>query len=264
MRVEASNFGRPIPTRKSGFTLIEVLVVVAIIALLVAILLPSLVAARRQAKEMVCKSNLHQIGVASGGYANSHKRGTFPDWWAVGTAAFRPIPNWRDPATGKLAKYGLPDLYNRMKLIPLPSKVWICPLNEREAQYEQTYFWANFDHATQNILSYHSTRPAGTTGGSPGVWWVGDNYNFKPFTPIDERHEFVPDTAERPDNRAWFYSKWAGPGAGSFDVGWRYWHRGNMTKWHSTQGDLNYGWGFNMLYYDLSLGFRVMSKTPVE
>ncbi len=46
---------------KSGFTLIEVLVVVAIIALLVAILLPSLQRAREMARMAVCKSNMKQL-----------------------------------------------------------------------------------------------------------------------------------------------------------------------------------------------------------
>lgn len=48
--------------RRSGaFTLIEVLVVVAIIALLVAILLPSLARAREQARMAMCKSNSRQL-----------------------------------------------------------------------------------------------------------------------------------------------------------------------------------------------------------
>ncbi|MBI4580927.1 MAG: type II secretion system protein [Planctomycetes bacterium] len=47
-------------THTYGFTLIEVLVVVAIIALLVSILLPSLKAAREQARSAVCLSNLKQ------------------------------------------------------------------------------------------------------------------------------------------------------------------------------------------------------------
>lgn len=58
--------------RSNGFTLIEVLVVVAIIALLVAILLPSLARARAQGRSSVCQSNLHQAGVAVVTYATEY------------------------------------------------------------------------------------------------------------------------------------------------------------------------------------------------
>jgi prepilin-type N-terminal cleavage/methylation domain-containing protein len=43
-----------------GFTLVELLVVIAIIALLMAILMPILSNAKSQAKAAVCQSNLHQ------------------------------------------------------------------------------------------------------------------------------------------------------------------------------------------------------------
>ncbi len=55
-----------------GFTLIELLVVISIIALLLAILLPSLSRAREQAKATRCQSNLKQIGLAMYSYATDY------------------------------------------------------------------------------------------------------------------------------------------------------------------------------------------------
>lgn len=59
--------------RGGGFTLIEVLVVVAIIALLIAVLIPSLAAARFQSRVTVCQSNLHQLGLGIAAYAGEQK-----------------------------------------------------------------------------------------------------------------------------------------------------------------------------------------------
>jgi prepilin-type N-terminal cleavage/methylation domain-containing protein/prepilin-type processing-associated H-X9-DG protein len=64
--------------RLRGFTLVELLVVIGIIALLVSILLPSLSAAREQARTTKCMSNLRSIGQAMAAYAAENKGALVP------------------------------------------------------------------------------------------------------------------------------------------------------------------------------------------
>jgi len=71
-------------SRRYGFTLIELMVVIAIIALLIAILLPSLQAARQHAKNVHCGSNLHHVGLAVANYLFS-SNGTYPPSYAYPT-----------------------------------------------------------------------------------------------------------------------------------------------------------------------------------
>lgn len=60
-------------TRVRGFTLIELLVVVAIMALLISVLIPSLMAARNQARSAVCLARLRTLGQGLHLYANDHR-----------------------------------------------------------------------------------------------------------------------------------------------------------------------------------------------
>ncbi|MHC4445494.1 MAG: prepilin-type N-terminal cleavage/methylation domain-containing protein [Planctomycetota bacterium] len=98
---------------RSGFTLIEILVVVAIIALLMTILLPSLKNAREQARAVMCGSQLNQIFVATLTYAQHNKD-------------MIPYYGWYDDRGNRFAKHWWPtqvamEVGNQFEMFTCPS-----------------------------------------------------------------------------------------------------------------------------------------------
>ena len=72
--------------RRAAFTLVELLAVIGIIALLIAILLPALGKARKQAQEVKCMNNIRQLCLAMITYADTHM-GYIPADGGDGTSA---------------------------------------------------------------------------------------------------------------------------------------------------------------------------------
>ncbi|MEM9066820.1 MAG: type II secretion system protein [Planctomycetota bacterium] len=71
--------------RAGGFTLPEVLVSLAVVAILIAILLPSLGAVRMTAQQVFCSSNVRQTGLALSIYTDDYDRALPPSWvWDLG------------------------------------------------------------------------------------------------------------------------------------------------------------------------------------
>lgn len=95
---------------RRGFTLVELLVVIGIIAVLVGILMPTLISARKSAEATQCSSNLRQIGMAMRLYLEGNK-GRFPMWHPNGGL-------WRHQSSGVMLKETDGDAYWGVVYLP--------------------------------------------------------------------------------------------------------------------------------------------------
>ena len=88
--------------KPKAFTLIELLVVIAIIAILMAILMPALQRVKEQAREITCRGNLRQYGLAQAMYLDDHDD-RYPYAWTSLVKTEAPVSGyqrfcrWHDP-----------------------------------------------------------------------------------------------------------------------------------------------------------------------
>jgi prepilin-type N-terminal cleavage/methylation domain-containing protein/prepilin-type processing-associated H-X9-DG protein len=139
---------------RRGFTLVELLVVITIIALLAALLLPTLSAAKGAAQRTVCLSNIRQIGTALIAYSVENQ-GKFPNTSSYGRSGgpdplFHPAAeDWiyyqanRDINQSRIARFiGHDDLLQRILRCPaddLASHIPASDADPAEGIYSYSY-----------------------------------------------------------------------------------------------------------------------------
>jgi prepilin-type N-terminal cleavage/methylation domain-containing protein/prepilin-type processing-associated H-X9-DG protein len=205
----------------TGFTLVELLVVIGIIAVLVSILLPAMGRAREQARRTQCASNMRQVGLAVINFAGTN-RGIMP--------TFNPITYRQSPGSGQTYNPGFWDnetLVDPLRKFGLQTSFLRCPSGDIYADLadatntipdEIPYLWpagkefagdwtGNYVYLVGLAEDASPTYPNGwncaanVTGGNP-VWY---DTNRSAASPKLVKNK--PDKIIMADQTVWFDDK---------------------------------------------------------
>ena len=169
---------RPPPSegrRRRAFTLAELLVVVGIIAVLAAILLPTLARAQREARKVSCKAQLQQVGYAFRMYMDQSNKGRYP----------------RAPALPSVNPNNYPPIQDTLEsFVNHDVRVFRCPADDTvypaegtsyfyyselgETTVNQTFFWKVYQDVTKVPVLWDADHYHG--GNLPFNWLFADGH----------------------------------------------------------------------------------------
>ena len=192
-----------------GFTLVELLVVIGIIAVLVGVLLPALAKARRAGQTAACLSNLRQLGQAYHMYANAN-RGYLPYCAYPGWGPFMtdppgtPVIHWFEALApyvgGKTIEF---DKTTGNRISPLPAIFdrGGCPNWDRNSMNLGNF--SDFVGYGQNLTLFFDAgsknSPVGSAGRATQVIWGETTYVWTGLEPGDYKAD--PNTTNQPSTK---------------------------------------------------------------
>ncbi len=214
---------------RPAVSLVEVLVVFAIIALMLALLVPGLNHARERARRLVCANNLHQMGVACHCYRNEHNdylptEGTYwdldkPYTWFNVLPPYLGLPPYVEFEGANVAIRELPNIH-----------VWICPSKNVTKLYKSKSGMNQFHYGMNQVLDGLGSEHA-PSHDTPGFLDQGDDpirahlFDKKPNTVF--MFDIAPNSpAGTPRGVATKYQRW-------FDGEW-------LGKFHGDYANILY------------------------
>jgi len=197
---------------RTAFTLIELLIVIAIVTMLAALLLPSLISARESGRRAACQGNLRQIGIAMVSYAGDFA-GNFPRVCSNGVSGYKNQNSW----AWVLAKATM----NINLLSPSVQYLWpgqmpvrtpfVCPTVNAQIWTRGNRLMTQFCSGTTyagNIGWSDDFRTPGFTGGSNPLWF--DRINRADFPLVLDAGYCQAWTGSGANNVSLTYPDWCG------------------------------------------------------